>query len=123
MNNELYHYGVLGMKWGVRRTPGQLGHRPAKKKKVVSEHDDYKNAHSNKNIKTMSDKELRDRLNRLQMEQQYSKLTDSDCSKGRSYLNKVIKAGTTVATITSTGLTVYNNIDRINKIVKKTAKK
>lgn len=24
---ELYHYGVKGMRWGVRRTPEQLGHR------------------------------------------------------------------------------------------------
>lgn len=26
--NELYHHGVKGQKWGIRRTPVQLGHSP-----------------------------------------------------------------------------------------------
>lgn len=32
--NELMHYGILGMKWGVLRTPEQLGHRKLPKTNV-----------------------------------------------------------------------------------------
>ena len=35
-NMELTHHGVKGMRWGVRRTPAQLGHKVAKKKKTSS---------------------------------------------------------------------------------------
>ena len=31
--NSLTHYGVKGMKWGVRRTPAQLGHRSSSNRK------------------------------------------------------------------------------------------
>ena len=32
---ELYHHGVKGQKWGVRRTAAQLGHRVAKAAKTA----------------------------------------------------------------------------------------
>lgn len=35
-NNELEHYGVKGMKWGVRRTPEELGHKPSSSKSALN---------------------------------------------------------------------------------------
>lgn len=87
--NELAHYGILGMKWGVRRSEAQLA-RARGKKSSEEENDDYKKAHSSKSVKSMSDKELRERLNRLNMEQQYKKLTTPEKSAGRKAVEQIV---------------------------------
>lgn len=84
-NNTLQHYGVLGMKWGRR------------KKRQAATHDDYARAHSGKSVRSMSDKELRDANNRLQMERQYKTLTQKTSIGKKAVKAFIGVAGTIVA--------------------------
>lgn len=125
----LEHHGIKGQKWGVRRYQNEDGTRTAagkKREKSRSDepaHEDYNKAHSGKSVKDMSDAELRSRLNRLQMEKQYSQLTNSDTDKGKKFVSDAMKVATGVATATTTALTIYNNYGKIKKIVDEMIKK
>lgn len=80
-NNQLYHHGVKGMRWGVRRyqnpdgTLTAAGRKRQERLEQKQPHEDYANAHSKKDVSQMSTKELQARNNRLQAEQQYANLT------------------------------------------------
>lgn len=102
--NELYHYGVLGMKWGRRRTKAQLA--KARKSREKS------------SIKDMPDDELRRKINRLQMEQQYKKLSGTDVSRGKQFVKNAVSATTTIAALTTAGVTIYKNADKIKSLMK-----
>ena len=121
-NNELYHYGVLGMKWGVRKSRGGGVSKTGRRGRAIKErppaHEDYNKAHSKKSVREMSDAELRSRINRLDMERRYQELNPSTKNRGRKYVNSIIKTGTTIATATGTALTIYSNADKIRKLVK-----
>lgn len=116
-NNELYHYGVLGMKWGRRKD--RRGSSGKIRKSSTPVHEDYVRAHSKKSIKSMSDAELRSRINRLQMEKQYTDLSNATpTKKGKIYAKKVLKTAGTVASAGDTALKLYSNSNKIKKIIK-----
>lgn len=98
-DNELYHHGTKGMRWGVRRYQNSDGSltNAGRKRRKQSAHEDYTKAHSKKSIREMGDAELRSRNNRLQMEQQYKSLTKSTFSGKKVLSTLIATAGTITA--------------------------
>lgn len=131
MENELMHWGIKGMKWGVRRYQNKDGSlTPAGRKrydqemaKLKEEEKIAKNKlrtqaklnkleekrkevealksgkplpkttqnNSKPSVKDMSDEELRRVVNRMMLEQQYSKLRPEQVSTGKKFVDKVMK--------------------------------
>ncbi len=116
--NELTHYGVLGMKWGTRRA-AQSSAKGSKRKSRGTSSSKVKKETTASKVKSMSDEDLKKAVNRLQMEQQYTKLSKSNIAKGQQYAQTAFKAATTVATLTATALTIYNNVGKIKSIMEK----
>ena len=83
----LEHYGIKGMRWGVRRTDKELARaRRAKAERSdtpKSKSDSSKNSRGNigKRSSELSDKQLKDTVARMQLEQQYARMTPKSTTR------------------------------------------
>ena len=164
MENELYHHGNKGMKWGFRRYQNSEGNLTAAGKKRydrdIRENDarkkenrikidgpdadrwvkedlrrskatidgassminqagrmldkNYKKKQSEIDLSNMTDKQLRDRINRFNLEKQYIDMfAPETTSKGRRYAKAVLEAAGTVLAVGSSALGIALSIKEL----------
>lgn len=122
--NELYHWGIKGQKWGVRRYRNEDGtlteagkKRYSKSRFGIKDHAKnvkrYYSDTSPLKINKMSDKDLDAKIERLKKEKQYKELKYDQLTNGEKFAHDVLsKSGKIVAT----GVAVFVGRAAVSKI-------
>lgn len=81
---SLYHFGIKGMRWGVRKS---------KSTKIGKQSDDYKKTKPlrKKKARELSNEELKALTTRLQLERQFKDLNKKDVAKGQKFVTDILK--------------------------------
>lgn len=129
-NSQLYHHGILGMKWGVRRFQNKDGSLTSDGKRHLEQNSKAKQGNNKKkkghttnkgrSINELSDDELRKRINRLELEKRYEALSKKEQKAkmfdGKRFVTQVLEnSGKVVATQLST----YVMGNMVNKVAQK----
>lgn len=107
----LKHHGIKGQKWGIRRYQNPDGSLTALgKKRESSRNDKEKKARKAeaKNRRTMSDVDLKKRIERMKLEKEYKTLVDEDTAPGKKYVFEILSAiGKKTIPIVAAGALAY----------------
>lgn len=110
MNNYLKHYGVLGMKWGVRR----------KRTSTIST---TNSTSRKKSVSELSDEELKRIINRHNLEKQYKQITAKQKSAGAKFVTDVVSNAAKQTATTYTAKYMAKGMEALIEQAAKKAKK
>lgn len=113
-SNELAHWGVKGMKWGVRRYRNRDGSlTPAGRKRYENTWSDEAKEVSRlkrtKNVKEMSNSELKRYNERVRLEQEYSRLSPNKVKKGMAVVAAAVITMETMNKFYNNSNNLYTN--------------
>ena len=108
MTDELKHHGIPGQKWGKRNGPpypldsGGKSGSSGKEHRKTDGKDTEKSKPAHKSSSSMSDSELREAINRMELErryrQLYKELNPKKVSRGKKFVMDVLeKSGKNIA--------------------------
>lgn len=120
--NNLYHFGIKGMKWGVRRSQAQLARA---RKTLGIGNDESEDSAGAKQIATkrlgaMSNTELKQLNTRLQLEKQYKDLTKTEKKKGQKFVEDILVNSAKTSLQTQVTKQMSNALDKAFNQEKKT---
>lgn len=103
--DELQHHGIKGQKWGVRRFQNADGSLTTAGKQRASA---TKKRTDAKNRGTLTNAQLKQKIERLQLEKQLRALTNAEVHSGLVYAQKILKdVGSKVLTTAASGALLY----------------